>query len=293
MFVSSKWISWCDKWFGTPYISLEIAYLRWPWVGDFWFLFPKKSRKVIFQKGESYCSHLWTLVYLSNFDLPGIQTPQYFWAKIQALQDDIWELGCLSFSNAPEAAKNSWFFPLSFEKESLTMLRSWALGELLSHFGCSDSWAFGVDLSLFCDWSCASVEAPKKKKKAAAEAPFFRHVALHFKPQGRLHDGDDGDANICKIQMTSGTVFFFPVWRNCTAPCKNEGLGVEWREILPKMTTHSRVPQKPQLQTCIKRLLQLYQISHGGMRQLSFPSSVNGLLYIYRLGEHMWRGSGL
>lgn len=66
-----------------------------------------------------------------------------------------------------------------------------------------------MDLSLFCDWSCASVEAPKKKKKAAAEAPFFRHVALHFKPQGRLHDGDDGDANICKIQMTSGTVFFF------------------------------------------------------------------------------------
>ena len=66
-----------------------------------------------------------------------------------------------------------------------------------------------MDLSLFCDWSCASVEAPKKKKKAAAEAPFFRHVALQFKPQGRLHDGDDGDANICKIQMTSGTVFFF------------------------------------------------------------------------------------
>ena len=92
------------------------CYLRWPRVGDFWFLFPKKSRKVIFQKGESYCSHLWTLVYLSNFDLPGIQTPQHFWAEDTGLTG--WHLGTwlLEFFQHPWSSQKQLIFSIEFRK---------------------------------------------------------------------------------------------------------------------------------------------------------------------------------
>lgn len=73
--------------------------------------------KVIFQKGESYCIHLWTLVvYLSNFDLPKIQTPQYFWAEDTGLTG--WHLGTwlLEFFQHPWSSQKQLIFSIEFRK---------------------------------------------------------------------------------------------------------------------------------------------------------------------------------
>ena len=85
----------------------------------------------------------------------------------------------------------------------LQRCQSRALGELLSHFGCQNPELLVWTCLCFVTGPAFLLRHPRKRRRQQLRPPFFRHVAYHFKPQGRLHDGHDGDANICKIHAAA------------------------------------------------------------------------------------------